>query len=334
MHSKQLNIEAFGRYYAQLIDRIYGNGGSAKFDFESITNTHFLHAVLVEDDNSPLCICIVYFNTDLQIENQKSIQIGYFEAIDNEMAVQLLFEEIKIIANSMGVSKIIGPMNGSTWENYRFVTHGSDEPVFLSEMQYPDYYLKLWLNNHFKSLSEYISTAQTTFTKYNEERVSYYEQIAISNGYTFRVLQLDDYENELKRIYHFCIDCFKNNYLYSATSEADFIKKYWPLKKWINPQFVLLVTKDNAIQTLLFCIPDVLDQSQKRLIIKTIANKPSKATAGFMYILGNKLMDNVIKNGYTKLIHAFMHQSNVSTKTSRHFNGDVIRKYQLLILEP
>jgi hypothetical protein len=333
MHCKYLNIEAFRQYYAKLIECIYGNSNTAKFDISSITNAHFLNAILVEDDNDPLCICIVYFNTEIRIENQKSIQIGYFEALDNEIATKLLFKAIKTLANSIGVSKIIGPMNGSTWDNYRFVTHSSDESMFLSEMQYPDYYLRLWENNHFKCLSEYMSTAQTTFVKYDEKRVSDYEQTAISNGYIFRLLQLEDYENELKRIYQFCIDSFKNNYLYSATSEADFIKKYWALKKWIDPKFVFLVTKDNTIQTLLFCIPDVLDQSQKRLIIKTIANKPSKATAGFMYILGNKLIDNVIEHGYTKLIHAFMHQANISTKTSQHFNGNVIRKYQLLILE-
>jgi hypothetical protein len=133
-------------------------------------------------------------------------------------------------------------------------------------------------------------------------------------------------------IHSFCLKSFRNNYLYSDINEVNFIKKYLPLKKWIDPRFVWLALKEGAVYALLFCIPDPFDTNQKRLVVKTIANQSGKTSAGFMYILSNKVIENAIKSGYTKLIHAYMHQSNTSTKTSENFNGHVIRNYELLIL--
>ena len=104
------------------------------------------------------------------------------------------------------------------------------------------------------------------------------------------------------------------------------------MEKILDPRFVLLARHRDEVVGFLFAVPNHLEtvrgETLRTLIIKSVAVRPERAYAG----LGKTLLAEAARRArqahFTRLIHAFMHEQNVS----RNLNPDttVIRRYALL----
>ena len=82
--------------------------------------------------------------------------MGGYECIDDMETSQMLLDVAKRKAKELDGKYLIGPMNGSTWQNYRF-TVNNDQPSFFLEHIHQPYYPNQFIKAGFSLLSKYNS---------------------------------------------------------------------------------------------------------------------------------------------------------------------------------
>ncbi len=269
----------------------------------------------------------VYSNSALQVDGKSVWMIGNFEALDVDC--QELFAAITLDARAVGVDQLIGPMNGSTWQEYRFIVGQFGAP-FLSEMSHPKYYSDLWKQNEFSTFQRYFSYKDSAIIA-NVEGISKLEQHFSFLKVTLRTIDLTSFELELERIYELCVRAFRKNILYSEISKEQFVASYLPFQMWLKEDYIWIAENDQReCIGFLFAFENKLNPTETELIVKTIARSPAFEYNGLGTVLGNQFMKKAIENGVTSILHAFMHESNTSKNLSRRFNGECVRTYELL----
>jgi GNAT superfamily N-acetyltransferase len=252
--------------------------------------------------------------------------IGFFEAKNEPQAVKLLFDVIVEHCRTLGKKRVIGPINGSTWQTYR-VALPIGEAFFLDVVSQP-YYQSLFEENGFITLADYFSSKSeldaNAFPKWEE-----HHRIFTDQGFSIQTLNPHEAETQLHEIYALSTVGFQNNFLYTPISEELFMAKYLPLMMKADPRFIFLLRDSaNRLVGYHFAIRNILCQNRLELVQKTIALSPEFRGRG----LGGYLMENCRRdawlNGYSVVYHALMHIDNVSAK----FNAErqrAIRRYKL-----
>ena len=247
-----------------------------------------------------------------------------------------LFEEIR--KNEIEV--IIGPLNGTTWNTYRYVTKTGNRKPFLMEPWNESYYVELFQKIGFKPLANYISTIMENMNPVKRENLSKkIEKIKKLNYY--KDIKVKSSENEdiipmLNKVYDLTIQAFKNNFLYSELEREIFIKMYMKYEDKIEKKFFKTLYLKDELIGYVFGIPDYAELEYKRnietMILKTIAVSPKYNGKGMGYILIDELVKEAEKSGYKNVIYALMYEKNIS-KNIGLLLGDELRRYTLFIKE-
>ena len=247
-----------------------------------------------------------------------------------------VFEELK----KEGIETIIGPLNGTTWNTYRYVTEKGSRRQFLLEPWNEDYSVSLFEKLGFKPLAGYISTVMEGMNSDGRKNLNkkieklkkfdYYKDIKVESA------ENKDLMAVLNKVYDLTVEAFKNNFLYSELEREIFLKMYLSYEdKIIKKFFKMLYFKDELIGYV-FGIPDYTELGYKgkidTIILKTIAVSPEYNGKGMGYILINSLVEEAEKEEYENVIYALMHESNVS-KNIGLLLGNVLRRYTLFIKE-
>jgi hypothetical protein len=136
---------------------------------------------------------------------------------------------------------------------------------------------------------------------------------------------------ELRRIFALSLTSFSQNFLYTPISETEFLSQNSSVLPFLRPELVLLAERD-GLMGFLFAVPDLLQARRGVLvdtvIVKTVAVDPSVSGIG----LGGMLVDLVQRSaremGYCRIIHALMHETNLSRRISERY-ARTIRRYAL-----
>ena len=255
---------------------------------------------------------------------------------NEEQLFNKVFEELK----KEGIEIIIGPLNGTTWNTYRYVTEKGSRRQFLLEPWNEEYSVSLFEKLGFKPLAGYISTVmegmdsdgRRNLNKKIEKlkKFDYYKDIKVESAENKDLLTV------LNKVYDLTVEAFKNNFLYSKLEREIFLKMYLSYEgKIIKKFFKMLYLKDGLIGYV-FGIPDYTELGYKgkidTIILKTIAVSPEYNGKGMGYILINSLVEEAEKEGYENVIYALMHESNVS-KNIGLLLGNMLRRYTLFIKE-
>ena len=102
---------------------------------------------------------------------------------------------------------------------------------------------------------------------------------------------------------------------------------YEPVKSFLNPEWVLIAEneKDEAI-AFIFGFDNLYNRSEKSLIIKTLAQIPEYKYRGIGSYLTEFMHKKAKDAGYDNIIHALMHESNVSANI---LSGELYHEYKL-----
>lgn len=290
--------------------------------------------VLFDNTNSEACIgrFAFYENPQLRYQGEKVACIGSYECIDNPEASHALLEYAKRLAKKGKYAYLIGPMEGSSWNNYRFNVN-PELPLFFMEPQHKSYYPNHFEQFGFKSIAKYFSSLAEDISV-NQQVLKDLEQRYINKGIHFRSIQLENLAEELQKLGALSLKSFENNFLYTAISELEFIQKYQAVANIIKPELVQLAEDEQGeIQAFIFCLPDYYDPSKETFIIKTLARKPSFRLAGIGTYLSLLVYQKGAELGYTKAIHALMYADNISLKSSYKNGGGPFKEYHLYALE-
>ncbi|PSL31301.1 hypothetical protein [Dyadobacter jiangsuensis] len=314
--------------FTDLPGRIYPPD-SIRLKIPETIPTDFLRACfLVKDGGNVVARASIYDNPLMQYAGQRAFSVGNYECADRDEYASALLTHIMDSVKNWGGTYVIGPMNGSTWEGYRFLAD-HENPLFFTEPHHHLYYNQQFKDAGLAPIAQYYSNIDRGMELDNPEIVARAEEL-MAEGVTIRSIDLSDFEAEISRVYEFNLLAFKTNFLYTPISRETFLKKYLQTKAYINPDLTLLAEdKAGNLVGYFFCIHDFCNTQNKTLIVKTLARHPAPEWKGLGHVIGNLIYHKAVELGYTSAIHSFIYEQGTSTKLSTHFSGTHYRNYVL-----
>lgn len=279
------------------------------------------------DDEKPIGRFSLYKNSNLLYNGDSTTCIGSYECVESPEVADFMLNVAKEESAKLGAKWIIGPMEGSTWNNYRFSQQKST--TFFMEPRHHLYYNKQFINAGFQDIGEYVTQIDET-PQVDTEKLRHTEEYFKQKGVAFRKINMKHFGDEIEFISDFCLESFSSNYLYTPISKGEFCNRFKSIKPIVNSDFVqLAVDKANEVHSFIFAVHDYFDQKGETLIIKSIARRPNSPFKGLSSLAVMKIYEEAITYGYKKIIHAFMLKSNSSLNTSRKYNTNILQEYKL-----
>ena len=293
------------------------------------------------DENNNIAGSLHLWHNRPDYNGRKTSYIGnvsiHEKYIKNE---EKFFNEVFKELKKEGIETIIGPLNGTTWNTYRYVTDKGHRSPFLMEPWNEDYYVELFEKLGFKPLAYYISTVMENMNPVQRghlsKKIEKLKKFDYYKDTTVKSAENNDLITVLNKVYDLTIEAFKNNFLYSELDREIFLKMYMSYEdKIVKKFFKMLYLKDELIGYV-FGIPDYAEFQYKEkietMILKTIAISPRYNGKGMGYILIDELVKEAEHSGYKNVIYALMHEKNIS-KNIGSLLGDELRRYALFIKE-
>ncbi len=274
---------------------------------------------------------VLYNNPGHFYNNEKACCVGYFHCINNTEACKLLIDEVKNDVKKMGISYLLGPMNGTTWESYRFRTTNNN-PAFFLESSHPVYYNDLFLASGFKEIQTY-HTYRFNKLVPSGKHFSKREKQLKESGIRFRHINPDNYEEDMRKIFNLSTESFKNNLFFTPYPWKAFIEKYKLIKDYADPKMTLLAEdKEQNLVGFISTFNDIFCKTHKQFVSKTYARKPGSEYKGVGAVLLGKITDILIHKGYVTGLHAFIISGGKSASVSSK-NSEIYRTYKLYLVK-
>ncbi len=252
-----------------------------------------------------------------------TLMVGNYECINDDGIAQFLFNAISKLANQMGLTTLIGPMHGDTWNSYRYSL--LPKSPFFMEYIHQAYYINQWQKFGFSIWAKYQTNIENIDSNFHlDNAASYFD----SKGLCNRPFNIDQPIEDLKKIHAFCSNVFVNNFLYSPISQDDFIAMYTPLLPFLKPALIDIVTQNDEIVGLLFAIDNLYATNE--VIVKTIARDLSDEYKGLAHHMAANFQFKARKLGYETMLHAYFHVANKSSRVSENYNGQLYQQHILL----
>ena len=288
------------------------------------------HLMVVEGDSQIKARCSLWWTSTPPIPNECLGLIGHYAADSKAAATVLITAACRRLAVK-GCSQAIGPMDGNTWRPYRFITKRGREPIFFLETDNPDTWPVHFITNGFDPFKSYYASLATDLSC-PQPKIQVLNERLKQEGIKFRRINLDRFEDELRRLYPLCLLSFSENFLFTPICEAEFINMYLPLRPYIHHELVLIAEYHGSPVGLVFGIPNYLEADRREtidtLIIKTLAVHPAQRGIGLGSVLFARCHSAAKDLGYTRAIHPYMIEDNISRKISAHY-ARPIRQYHL-----
>lgn len=290
-------------------------------DFEKL-----ICCFIVFNNKFTLARACIYKSNDICYENFKTIFFGNFDSVNDKKVYNILFEKIiDFINNNYPNHFLIGPINGSTWKNYR-ISSNSLNPFFL-EPTNPEYYINIFKELKFNEIKKYFSVLDKNPRPLNESEIKHKKRF-IDKGINFRNIRASEFDKELKKVYKLNNISFRDNFLFSEIPEASFKSQYYSIKEYINPNYIILAEKNNELIGFGFGIHDYLNNNNKRFIIKTVAINENSQNTGLGILISKMLIEIAYNYNYPEIICALMAVNSLSGNYALK-TGEILNTYSL-----
>jgi hypothetical protein len=289
----------------------------------------FVKGIVVYEWEQPVACVALLLNPLLKYKKHSTCCAAFYECPDHADTASLLLKKACDEARKMGASYLIGPMNGSTWNYYRFTIHPHESP-FLSEIYHQPYYVSQWEQHGFYTISRYHSFEDRHLQRFDSPFLEQYRQQTRHNAIGIRPIDMESFAQTLEQLHAFTAIAFAQNFLYTPISSDTFIQKYLNIQPLLQSDYMMVAKEHQEVVGLFLGIYDPFYPKQPQVIYKTVAKKPGRAYAGLVHLMMNDMQDTLKGQGITRAIHAFVHESNHSGGLSHKFNGHPIRAYVLL----
>ncbi len=278
--------------------------------------------------------------------------LGQFEALDRPEAIQDLLGDACAWLESQGCSAVAGPIDGDTWHDYRFNLGPFDEPPFLKEPYNPAYYPEQWEAFGFSTWQTYHSRRVPDIEAAREGMADRWQSV-LDRGFRFDGIDVAQFEPYLDRLYAMVREIFRDNFLYSPISRAEFMELYDGAERLVDPDLAfILVAPDGRDAGFSFTFPDIaravasmdgkksLWSKAKFLLnsrtdtgnVKTVGIMPDFQGQGLYTAMTYQFYEGMLGKGLSKANLCLMIDGNISASADGG-DGQVLRRYALYRLE-
>lgn len=288
---------------------------------------------LNEEEDATFCF-VAY------IKNKNGF-IGWFETLESSDELFHQLDEALEWLKENDCHAVYGPVNGSTWYNYRF-NISNDQPLLPGEPFQPLFYPEIWKEIGFEKTESYFSAEvpkAAYFQKMNwEEALAFAHSNNLDLHYFPESID-DDLQARFLSFYH---DCFTQNPLFTPLPLDQFIYLSNKSNSIVNRKYSFYVTNEaNEIIALVISYLDLVHQQyptiepENKLLIKTIATHPEFQKNKIGSLMINLIHSMVVDDdAYSKVYYMLMHENNATNiKGAEKFGAQAIRQYCLMKLE-
>lgn len=192
--------------------------------------------------NVSLCLCVpgqcrvaLFRPAGLELDGQRAAFFGFWEGVQGSTDAQVeMFEHAKRWCQQHGVTALYGPVNFSTYGDYRVRTHTSARWMrpFVGEPYNPGYYGSLLEAVGFVRDQGYVTqlSDQATLHKVVSKKAVFLEQLS-AQGFVISSMAHDDWLSRLDDLHGMIDDIFGGNFAYTPLSLETF-------KQACGPSFI------------------------------------------------------------------------------------------------
>lgn len=262
--------------------------------------------------------------------------IGWYECSESFDTHQNLMTSIFNWFKKNNCNNINGPINGSTWSNYRF-NLDSAIPKFPGEPFQPTYYVDFWRKSGFTESLKYVSEIPSRSIIRPSTRAKIEERLA---EYNLRLanfpLKIDDVLKE--DLLSFYLSCFKTNPFFTIVEEGCYSKLTEKLEQVIDRSLSFIIfNQENKPIAVFVGYKDLYkefrsgeERQEDIFVIKTIATKPEYQNYQIATTMVNLIHNLAYEKGIDKIVHAMMYQKGLTaTVGSNKFNAEKYSSYAL-----
>jgi hypothetical protein len=242
-------------------------------------------------------------------------------AFDDPQSGARLLAEIGATLGAEGFGAMIGPMDGDTWHKYRVVSDSDGSRPFLLEPQSGPHDFAAFSAAGFEPISRYVSSRARLADTIEAAPFSL-------PGVNVTVWNGEDAERLIGQLFQMSGSAFAGNRFFMPISLEAFLDLYRPILLLLDPRHILFAHgPERQLVGFLFGMPDRLAaESNSTAILKTYAS----SLRGVGRLLADSYHRRAIELGFTEVIHALMHEDNVSRERSALHHAKVFRRYALL----
>ena len=266
---------------------------------------------------------LAHASVSIDTRRPQVAHVGYVESVGAPEVVKRLFEGISEVARDLGADLVRGPINFSTWQEFRSVAGTPTDTVR------PTYFLEpassvsssTWRHAGFIPKASYISTQQEAAAAPFSSRTV--------KGFTVERLTKDTVEAAVAELHEVACDAFKDTWAFTPISLGEFRHVYaYPLSNLDT--FTIFTARDQKgiMQGFFVGAADVFDVRHKTFIFKTIAVRAQSQQKGIGSALFSAVHEHAQSEGYESYIYSTMLVQNSSIRHMVGY-GDTFRTYEV-----
>lgn len=275
--------------------------------------------------------CSVWWRQTPSYQQFKTACIGHYYAPTSDIA-QLLLQHAQNILKQHHFEYVVAPMDSSTWHSYRLTTQMYNEHPFFLDRITPLEWNQHFTDSGFQNIANYASTIVENLDYFEAAAPIWQQRFTSDPTCSLRSLNMSQIQSQLQELYTLSLNGFKNNFLYTDITQAEFETLYRSILPIVIPDLVQMAYINNQLVGFAFAVPDYAQKTRAEpidtLILKTVVRHPSPEYKGLGAFLIWNAHQLAKAHGYQRLITAFMHEENVSLHLSLKA-GKIIRKYAL-----
>jgi hypothetical protein len=261
---------------------------------------------------------LAIFREAPSLDGARTAALGSF-ACESEQQGAKLIREAMTRLKAEGFGAVLGPMDGDTWKSHRLVVESDGSRPFLMEPQNPPHHVEAFERSGLEIVSRWVSAVRSSDIPSSTSPPP--------AGIRLRNFDPSRAEAELTRIHALSLEQFASNHFYAPISLNEFLDSYRPVLSAIDPELVLLAEDEaGQLKGFLFALPNFAEGPKPQtVILKTYASQ----VKGGGSMLANAFHERARKRGFANVIHALMHETNLSALHSGNTGGKVFRRYAL-----
>ncbi len=231
--------------------------------------------------------------------------IGFFECVDDSAVARSVLDEASDWLTAQGCATIRGPINFTTWHNYRFVVRGHDVGWIPGEPFHHAYYPALWEAAGFARAERYSSNWMTDPASI-VERFAPRATACLEAGCTIRNVRPD--AQEMARALSISRRAFAGARMYSEADPAELGLLYHPDKIAPIASFSYMAfSPDGSPAGFILTFPIAVAGRSRCIVIKTVAVDPAYRSLGCYKLLIHRAMSDQLAAGFEHFVAALMH---------------------------
>jgi len=250
---------------------------------------------------------------------------GMFECeINNKLIAKELFSAAETWAKEQEASSVIGPVDINVWFGNRFQTDGFEKQYAWAPTNPIEYYEFALSCGYIQDQGYSSKFFDTLGAQVERTKVGY--DLAVSEGYSFRHLDLDS-EYDTNRLYELNIDSFRVNYLYEPITREQYFKTHIQFIKGSDLSLsYFIVDKENIPRGYVYCFIE-----DDCLIVKSMLIQREYQGAKLSSAVTHRACLEAYNRGYRKGAGVLVRDGNVSDKLREKIGGPyLVQRYHMV----